>query len=915
MDINSVIKFYRDAYKHEYRTEKILNFYSSNVSHVYYPSTFKLLSEADYELPVDSDWGNDAYSELKLSSSERKMILGVFFIKGNISLLGKSRKMFAPLFLIDAHLSLVNEVYILKINPDSIGVNPVIFDYLNSQSEEAVQNEEFFLNYSSSDNKQFSFESLYELSKKLKEKYKFLNSSILDKRMESNDRLCNMESIYQSRSKKFENVLLPDIALGIVDKPIKSKGVINELNILAEKRINDSSIVSKLFENDFIKESAKKQVDIHTSNSIVPVSLSADQENIIKSASSSLLTLTIGPPGTGKSFSIAALAIQAAYEGKKVLIASKNEQACQVIYNKINNDIGVKGIALNASKARYKISVATKLKNIGLGVGVKQVDVHTYEKIKNDVLRLQSEVEMLSQEISEREKEELKWGKKLSGDNRGLIANIQKQWIKYRYNKRILIWEEKYLLHSQTLELKRKEKELIKITYQNRLYNLLKTSRSEVIQLEKAYQQQHGNLAKKIFSSVDYEVVLKALPIWICKSTDLSDILPLKEDLFDIVIIDEASQCDIASSIPLIYRAKRAVIVGDPNQLRHVSFISGNKENSIRSKYKITNQEVKYRDKSILDLVNLKLSNQNNIIFLSEHYRSMPDIIDFSNKEFYSGELKVMTSNPRTDNTRNLIMNYVKGERDEQGRNIIESEAIIQKLKNLVQREMDVPDKNCTTIGIISPFRVQVNLLKKMIKAKINSKYIKKHNILIGTPYTFQGEERDLIYLSFSIDDLSHSAVLRYLNKPDVFNVSITRAKLRQEVFFSIDSKILKEDSLLYKYINNEYFANDNSVQQEFFDDFMIDVVNFLNENNFDLVFQSKIISGSLLDILLVIENKVLAIDLVGYPGMFEDQLSIESIKRLEKVDIDVFILPFSSWYFDPKFTKKEILKFIRNEV
>src|SRR5262249_22291648 len=83
-----------------------------------------------------------------------------------------------------------------------------------------------------------------------------------------------------------------------------------------------------------------------------------------------------------------------------------------------------------------------------------------------------------------------------------------------------------------------------------------------------------GGKQEDLFNKIDLEVLLTAFPVWLVNLSDIHDVLPLKRELFDLAIIDEATQCDIASCLPILYRARRAVIVADPNQLRHLSFPS-----------------------------------------------------------------------------------------------------------------------------------------------------------------------------------------------------------------------------------------------------------------------------------------------------------------------------------------------------
>jgi hypothetical protein len=124
---------------------------------------------------------------------------------------------------------------------------------------------------------------------------------------------------------------------------------------------------------------------------------------------------------------------------------------------------------------------------------------------------------------------------------------------------------------------------------------------------------------------------------------------PFEREMFDLVVVDEATQSDMASGLPALYRARRAAVTGDPKQLRHVSFLSRDRQRLLGEEAGLSEEEVEtldYREKSLLDLVDDSLSSSERAIFLDEHFRSMPSIIAFSNREFYSGRLRVMTARP-----------------------------------------------------------------------------------------------------------------------------------------------------------------------------------------------------------------------------------------------------------------------------
>ena len=122
---------------------------------------------------------------------------------------------------------------------------------------------------------------------------------------------------------------------------------------------------------------------------------------------------------------------------------------------------------------------------------------------------------------------------------------------------------------------------------------------------------------------------------------------PPQPGLFDVVVIDEASQCDPALACVALMRAQRAVVVGDPHQLRHVCFLSHAREQAAFTQYELPaelRERFRYR-RSLFDIA-ADAVDQQNLFFLREHFRSHPQIIGFSNHHFYDDALHLMTSRP-----------------------------------------------------------------------------------------------------------------------------------------------------------------------------------------------------------------------------------------------------------------------------
>ncbi len=142
-----------------------------------------------------------------------------------------------------------------------------------------------------------------------------------------------------------------------------------------------------------------------------------------------------------------------------------------------------------------------------------------------------------------------------------------------------------------------------------------------------------------------FDSITKVLPVWCVANLSARGSLPFEGGIFDLLIIDEASQCDIPSAIPLFYRAKRIMIIGDPQQLRHISMIEKHREQQIQTKHNLisaADQPFSYGNNSLYDLSATRCE-QSNLIMLREHFRSHEDIVAFSNKKWYRGTLKIYT--------------------------------------------------------------------------------------------------------------------------------------------------------------------------------------------------------------------------------------------------------------------------------
>ena len=270
---------------------------------------------------------------------------------------------------------------------------------------------------------------------------------------------------------------------------------------------------------------------------------------------------------------------------------------------------------------------------------------------------------------------------------------------------------------------------------------------------------------------------------WAVTSLSARGRVPFEPGLFDLVVIDEASQCDIASALPLLYRAKRSVIIGDPMQLRHISALNPVKDTDFLVKHDLLENRSRwmYSTTSLYDL-GAGLADPAQIINLRDHHRSHADIIEFSNQAFYGGKLRVATRYTHLKRPKNqepgVIWQDVRGltVRPANGGalNNAEADAIVKALEDLLVRR-DYKG----SVGVVTPFRAQAQLIQTLI-ARVPSllEPAGRAELLVDTVHRFQGDERDVMFFSPVVSEGAKPGALAFLRSNDnLFNVAITRAR------------------------------------------------------------------------------------------------------------------------------------------
>ncbi len=424
-----------------------------------------------------------------------------------------------------------------------------------------------------------------------------------------------------------------------------------------------------------------------------------------------------------------------------------------------------------------------------------------------------------------------------------------------------------HVMSEQIRSLKKKQKtlaiDILKGKRREALKSLLRdqTKRQRLIVHTKSLTERKQNLQNRLLENEDFKPLMEAFPCWCITTYAISGSLPLKPGLFDVAIIDEASQCDIASCFPVLFRAKKAVIVGDDKQLPHLSFLEKAKEQSFFCQYGIPDKYQlmwRFRTNSMFDLANYYSMNP---VLLDEHFRCLPPVINFSNNEFYGGRMKIMRKNNNNIKALELVCVPDGKIESDATKNLPEVEALVAKLQEIIlEDERKNPDKP-VTIGIVSPFRAQVEQLKTSVARVISNYMIKKHCIEIGTAHTFQGDERDIILASWAYANNSFPQSLGFLQKPNLFNVAITRAKNQIINFISKNPKELPDGILrsylseVMEYENKFKLLQENKIDENIYkNDFEKEVAQKIRDLGYNVQAGTEIAG---LSVDLLVDNKI----------------------------------------------------------
>lgn len=400
----------------------------------------------------------------------------------------------------------------------------------------------------------------------------------------------------------------------------------------------------------------------------------------------------------------------------------------------------------------------------------------------------------------------------------------------------------------------------------------------------------------------------KAVPVWIMPLDKVADHFDPRENKFDVVIIDEASQADVTALIAL-YLGKQVLIVGDDEQVSPLAVGENTEEigRLIKTYLEDIPNHYLYSGRfSIYDLAQLAGYQP---VRLREHFRCVPELIGYSNQLAYNGQIAPLRE-PGKVLTPSLVTCYLPEGKEEGQINIVEAEAIVARLLECLKDEA----YNHKTFGVISlKGEKQAAYIDSLLQKEMTVSAYEKRKILCGGPANFQGDERDIVFISM-VDSKGEQETLRLMTYggdnlyKKRYNVAMSRGRDQVFIMHSFDPESeLKEEDLrreLFAYCMN--CGKEQTGQEIYFEEplepFEAVIKEMLVAQGFKV--RSHSTSGQRL-LGLIIEGEKKDLRLVCESEKYQEGRDLEEemngLAVLERIGWEILYMSASRFYQDPE--------------
>ena len=502
---------------------------------------------------------------------------------------------------------------------------------------------------------------------------------------------------------------------------------------------------------------------------IINKRINLDQLLAINNAMKYPLAYVQGPPGTGKTNTIINTITTAFFNDRTVLFASYNNHPIDSVFDRLCEMKTTYGKripfpiirlgnmkkveqALNYMRRIYKETTDIKILEQNLARN-KRLETQKLDELSQMLKQYEERLELdekeaAIKELADTQKRHLAFYTDLFGRQ---IVNVNKrqnelQSVSLQDALSLLPQDDKFLLNYLYYASARCIKRLDE-PKNKELRDLILSNDEGRVEAFNKYLSDEKNV----------EQFLRIFPI-VATTCISAHKIGTPKQYFDMVIIDEASQCNTAVSLVPIIRGTNLMLVGDPQQLNPVITLNSQTNDALTKMYYVT-EEYDYIKNSIYKTY-LACDAVSYETLLSHHYRCHKDIIEFSNKKYYHKKLNI-DSSVKSDQPL-VLMDIPKSTTSVRNASPVEAEEIVKYAE----------DHKNKSIGVITPFVNQRECIQEMLDER------GLNNVTCGTVHAFQGDEKDVVLFSLAITEQTGEKSYHWLkNNKELINVAVSRAK------------------------------------------------------------------------------------------------------------------------------------------
>jgi hypothetical protein len=580
----------------------------------------------------------------------------------------------------------------------------------------------------------------------------------------------------------------------------------DNLNILSKQYERIQVVSEETVLARYLDSSKQPETLLVPKTIIYPFGLNQSQKVAVENALSSQISIIQGPPGTGKTQTILNIITNVVRNRKTVAVVSNNNSATLNVAEKLEK----KGLSFLtaflgsiSNKERFLEAQTGRYPDMGewtLGQEEKarlNQEVATLSKELNDMLNAKNRIAEIEQEFLQLRPERHYFDEyyqtytqapqeNLSGLSSQKILNLwleyeqhpkresrlgllKKLSIMFRFNLSALkiflqtpelvipyLQRQFYIVRQRELteEKAKLKQQLANYSFPEKMKELTEKSlRLFRAELSNIYQWKGE---RRVFEMRDFrgqsDEFNREYPVVLSTTYSIKGTLNI-DHIYDYLIVDEASQVDLATGVLAFACARNIVIVGDLQQLSNVL---NNRDiqtsEAIWSRYDLP--EVYHFSAHSLLSSALATWPEVPTVLLREHYRCHPKIINFCNQKFYDGKLIVMTADHDEPDVLTMYRtapgNHARGRLNQREIDVIQKEVLPH-----------LQEKGYRSIGVITPYRDQVAALQSQLGGGIEA----------ATVHKFQGWEKDAIVLT-SVDNV----ITEFVDDPRMLNVAVSRA-------------------------------------------------------------------------------------------------------------------------------------------